>query len=249
MFLLNENGEPLNGGTSITPELHDLDGDRDLDLLIGTRSSGVFMINNIGTRDIPEWSATKVSLKTTSNKKIKGSNAHLADINGDGLLDITCGEEYGGGIYYLNTSADQALQFADSQVLFQPTPWDERETQHGVRPGSRTKMHVADYNGDGKADVLVGDVAWEEYLLPPLSEAKEKEMREFEPQYAAAKAENDLAWDERNTYVGKEGGIPDEVMERCEAADAKFAPLSKQWYSYSREKTRTHGYVWVVYQK
>ena len=105
------------------------------------------MINNIGTRDIPEWSAIRVVLKTTSNKKIKGSNAYLADINGNGLLDITCGEEYGGGVYYLNTSADQALQFADSQVLFQPTPWDER-----------------------------------------------------------------------NTYVGKTGGIPDEVTQRCHAA-------------------------------
>ena len=142
------------------------------------------MINNIGTRDIPEWSAIRVALKTTSNKKIEGSNAHLADIS-----------------------------------------------------------------GDGKADVLVGDVSWEEFQLPPLSEAKEKEKREFEPQYAAAKAENDMAWDERNTYVGKAGGIPDEVTQRWQAADAKFAPLSEQWYSYSREKTRAHGYVWVVYQK
>jgi hypothetical protein len=249
VFLLNENGEPLNGGISITPELHDLDGDNDLDLLIGTRSSGVFMIHNIGTRDIPEWSATRVALKTISNKKIKGSNAHLADINGDGLLDISCGNENGGGVYYLNTSASQDLQFADSQVLFQPTPWDERETQPGVRPGARTKMHVADYNGDGKADVLVGDVTWEEYLLPPLSEAKEKEKREFKPQYEAAKAENDRAWDERNSYVGKAGGIPDDVIQRCKAADAKFAPFNEQWYSYNLERTRTHGYVWVVYQK
>ena len=37
-----------------------------------------------------------------------------------------------------------------------------------AHPGNRTKVHVTDWNGDGRVDLLVGDVRWLYYSLERL---------------------------------------------------------------------------------
>ena len=98
-YLLNTAGTPLKTGTSVTPEALDMDADGDLDLVIGTRSAGVFMVLNEGSRREPRWAPEPTRLLTAAGERIEGSNAHHADWDGDGLRDLIVGNENGGGTW------------------------------------------------------------------------------------------------------------------------------------------------------
>ncbi|MCA9764724.1 MAG: VCBS repeat-containing protein, partial [Gemmatimonadetes bacterium] len=105
VFLRNHDGEPLQTGTSITPEAHDLDGDGDLDLLIGTRTSGVFWHANLGTRNEPSYAAEGERLVTADGKRIQGSNAHYVDWDHDGVRDLVLGSEWGDVVWHKNLAS------------------------------------------------------------------------------------------------------------------------------------------------
>jgi len=246
VYLRNMDGNVLNVGISLTPEAHDMDADGDLDLLIGTRSDGVFVFENRGTRSLPQWSADGIPLKTSPGDELEGSNAHLADWDGDGKLDIVAGSEWGGAHWYQNVGKAGQFVFAASQELVARGKFMERTEEDGpVGPGSRTKVHAMDYNADGKMDLLVGDVQWLEYQLQPLTAKEKAEKQAFKPKYKAAEATYDQAVDERNSHVGKPGGIPEEVLQRYQNANDVFAPFRRQWSGYNRSRTNTHGWVWL----
>jgi hypothetical protein len=127
-----------------------------------------------------------------------------------------------------------------------PLPFEERsESDEPVGPGSRTKVHVTDWNDDGLADLLVGDVQWLYETLPPLTEEEQARKAAIEPEYKALLEAFNVRMVERNSYVGKLGGIPEEVLARYRAASDALNPLSRKMAAFSRKKAHTHGWVWL----
>jgi len=245
-FLTVSDGTPLKCSTSITPEAIDIDADGDLDLVIGSRSSGVFIITNVGTRNAPVWSKESSALKTVSGKRVKGSNAHHADWDGDGVRDLVLGSEYGEVVWHRNVGTSTEPRYGERQTLIDQGDFTRiEEGAIPTRPGSRTKVHVTDYNGDGRVDLLVGDVQWHSYRLPPLTPEQEQEKADLLPRYEAAQKAFWKLVEERNSYVGQEGGIPQEVLDRLSKADEEFSPFRKKMYSFERDRSKTHGYVWL----
>ena len=245
-FLLNSAGEPLQTGTSVTPEAIDMDADGDLDLVIGTRTSGVFVVENTGSRSEPSWKPEPSAVRSADGKQLKGSNAHHADWDGDGVRDMIVGAEWGGASWYRNTGTNAEPAYAEAEELLPQRPFEQRtEDQGPTGPGSRTKVFVTDWNDDGKADLLVGDVQWLYYTLPPLTAEQEAEKAELEPAYAAAKKAYYAIIEERNVAVGTADGISDELQARMDAASEVFGPLSTQMSAFDREKSNTHGWVWL----
>jgi len=245
-FLKSVDGAPLNCSTSITPEAVDMDGDGDLDLVIGSRTSGVFVITNQGTRQEPAWSAKARKLTTATGKTIRGSNAHHADWDGDGLRDLVVGSEWGEAAWYQNVGTNSKPKYGERNVLIPKPKFAEIEAgTTPIHPGSRTKVHVTDYNGDGRADLLVGDVQWHSFSLPPLTAKKTREKAAFRPRYEAAQQAYFKVVEERNSYVGRKGGIPRKVLDRYRAARETFRPFSVKMNSYDRRRSETHGFVWV----
>jgi len=246
VYLRDETGEVMNVGISVTPELHDFDRDGDLDMLVGTRSSGVFIFNNNGTSTKPRWSNSGSILLSSDGKKIEGSNAHLADWNGDGRKDLIVGSEWGEVKWHQNISLAGGLEFSVGRDLIARSQFEERTEEQGVvAPGSRTKVHVADWNADGQVDLLVGDVGWLSYQLPPLTEAEREEKRAYKPIYEQAEEEYQKVVDERNLYVGMSDGIPEDVLERYDQALDEYLEYASKWNGYKRERTNTHGWVWL----
>jgi len=247
-FLLASDGKPLETGTSVTPEAVDVDGDGDLDLVIGTRSSGVYVVENTGTRAAPSWAPKPTRLKTAKGTRIKGSNAHHADWDGDGLVDLVLGSESSGVVWHKNIGSRKVPAYAEAQTLVDLSSRRGGNLKEGAippEPGYRTKVHVTDWNGDGRVDLLVGDAQFASYELPPLTEEQIAEKAAFQPIHDAAHKEYRKVVEERNDCVRARRPIPEELHARYRAATDKFAPFRTKMYSFTRRRSNCHGWVWL----
>ena len=90
------------------PVLVDLDGDGDLDILVGDNAGDLHYYENIGTPSSPSFAAPQTNLFGLSNA-INGSKATIAvgDLDLDGDTDVLVGESYSGGasLYYFENQA------------------------------------------------------------------------------------------------------------------------------------------------
>jgi hypothetical protein len=125
------------------PALGDLDGDGDLDMLVGTWNRGVALYLNQGTRAQPEF----VLQDTTFVRLTRGSNSApaLTDVDGDGDLDLFIGESSGELNFYRNIGTPRAPSF------------DLVSDRFGeIDAGRRSFPAFADVDGDGDEDLLIG---------------------------------------------------------------------------------------------
>ena len=125
------------------PALGDLDGDGDLDMLVGTWNRGVALYLNQGTRAQPEF----VLRDTTFVRLTRGSNSApaLTDVDGDGDLDLFIGESSGELNFYRNIGTPRAPSF------------DLVSDRFGdIDAGRRSFPAFADVDGDGYEDLLLG---------------------------------------------------------------------------------------------
>jgi hypothetical protein len=83
-------------GRRSVPLLHDLDGDGDLDLVVGSESEGIFVFRNVG-------SATAAELVEDGRLEIDDfgfAAPAFIDLNGDGDYDVLLGGGRGGLWYF-----------------------------------------------------------------------------------------------------------------------------------------------------
>ena len=139
-------------GSRITPTFGDFDGDGDLDIITSERSDGGKYIENTGT-------ATNPSFGTASTNPLGittfGSSATVAvaDLDGDGDLDILEGEYYGTVQYYENTGDAKNPTFSASSSFFGLS---------SIAFGP--SVAFADLNSDGDLDLLVATLNGDFYF-------------------------------------------------------------------------------------
>jgi uncharacterized protein (DUF2141 family) len=93
--LVSDEFESIQIGRRSAPLLSDLDGDGDLDLLVGTESNGLVLFRNDGTR-------TTARLVRDSTFRVAApilAAPAAGDLDGDGDLDLVVGGAGGGAIY------------------------------------------------------------------------------------------------------------------------------------------------------
>ena len=237
-LLVDEDGAtlmmPSETAYSVTSELVDMDADGDLDLVVGNRSGAVQIVANLGTRQAPKWAKQRSELKTADGKAIQGSNAHHADWDGDGVRDLVVGSEHGDVTWYRNTGQNDAPRYAKGELLVAAgrsghDPEGSTPKHHGMR----VKVHVTDWNEDGKVDLLVGDVTWQETQLTPLTESEAKEKQ------ALNKELSDLL--DRRTKT-QDAAQAEAIAKAIADVRAKLRPLH-------RTKLHTHGWVWLYLRR
>jgi hypothetical protein len=134
---------PFKSEFHYSPALGDLDGDGDLDMIVGTWRDRVQYYRNDGSRTAPQWTLADTALVRIT----RGSNTipALGDLDGDGDLDLLIGESSGALNYYRNTGTR-------TEATFELVSYEWL----GIDVGRRNAPALAYVDGDGDLDLLLG---------------------------------------------------------------------------------------------
>ena len=139
----------LDVGITSKPTLADIDGDGDLDAIVGERFGSLKYWKNTGSNTNP------VYVDQGANSPFDGINIgfyatpNLVDLDGDGDLDLIVGERDGNLNYYKNTGSTINPVYTQTGGVDNPF--------NGIDIGYNSAPTFADLDGDGDLDAIVGE--------------------------------------------------------------------------------------------
>lgn len=158
--LKHSDGKPINVGSASAAYATDWDHDGDLDLIIGVIDGGLHLVPNLGKRAAMAFGTAQLLSLDRGSATLYDAAPVVADWDADGRQDLLVGTDSGAVYLFRNRGAMTQPEFAAAVELIPASPVGSRGNLGGeVRYwGSRVKPCVADWNGDGLLDLLVGDV-------------------------------------------------------------------------------------------
>jgi hypothetical protein len=235
-------------GTASTVDPIDWDGDGDLDLIVGNINGDVFLVPNEGTAQAYAFGKeTQLQVDGQPLRVDSRAGPCATDWDGDGDLDLLVGDDQGKVSLYRNTGSATAPKLAKAVELVAAghTSFGAETSAETVR-GTRAKICVADWNNDGKPDLLVGDLATQKSNRPDPTPEQEIE-------YAKLRREMETLLQRRSELIQKITG-PSRVRDEAERqkVQEELSKVSERLSKLQSQLPREydlHGWVWLFLRK
>jgi hypothetical protein len=216
----------------------DWDGDGQLDLVVGNFNGTFYWFKGEGKGKF----RPKAEIIKSGNEPLKIHGHHsdpfVIDWDGDGALDLLSGSSDGGVQWAKNRAGKgKPPDLAPFEWLIKPgrnVAYGELVKEEELTgPTTSTRIWVADVNGDGKLDLLVGD------SVTLLSAAKGVSEKEFKKKFAD--------WQEAVQKASKELSSEKNDQAKRQKANEEFQKIYNSRDKFMKEE-RT-GFVWLYLQK
>jgi len=229
--LILPRGEDAIDRICTRPFACDLDGDTKLDIVAGNfRGTFGFFKGEGGGKFNPNatWLAG-VAVDAHGDP-------FLVDWDKDGDLDLLSGSAGGGAFLFLNEGSKTAPKFGKRVTLVEPSGHHGGEMRFGdghcVAPASDTRVWAADVDGNGKLDLLVGDMITLYFTATGVDEAT-----------ARAK---DVAWQKKQQALQQTYPRDGDPAGQRKWQD-DYQKLGREREAFLREEMT--GFVWLLCQK
>jgi FG-GAP-like repeat len=229
--------------------LVDLDGDGRPDILSGSWPGEIYFFRRLADGSF----AAGEQLKTSAGKPLNVGSASVPfafDWDGDGKPDLIVGAGDGSVVWFRNEGTAREPRLAAAQVLVPPSPsaWRDDSARGPADWGVRVKPCVVDWDGDGRPDLLLGDLCGGCERRPsrtPEEAAEAQEAADRLPElrkgWAAAYKEYAAAAD---PLTDADRARMDDLRARLKRLKDEITRLSDIRDRY-RSGYMSHGYVWL----
>ncbi|MCA9123729.1 MAG: carboxypeptidase regulatory-like domain-containing protein [Planctomycetales bacterium] len=141
----------IDVGSQATVEMADWNADGRLDLIVGASDGQVRVFLNEGSPESPDYRNPWIVQDATGNLSTPGGAASVAvaDLDGDGRLDLVLGNSVGSLYLYRNVGSSEVPRFEAGQTL--------KVDGHEIAVGTTSsRPWIDDLDGDGVTDLIVG---------------------------------------------------------------------------------------------